>query len=120
MPRQLRKLQAFPEMTRHFRNCVISAIACDTYTANFKQKVANVLIVKKTFECKKALLCTPFWLSCQVLFPSNLRTNKNSFNIGETNTHIFTIGFAIYLKYTQLQDYYIASKVQAKHFKNIK
>ncbi len=29
MPRQLRKLQAFPEMTRHFRKCVISAIACD-------------------------------------------------------------------------------------------
>ncbi len=31
MPRQLRKLQAFSEMTRHFQKCVISAIACDIY-----------------------------------------------------------------------------------------
>jgi hypothetical protein len=31
MPRQLRKLQSFPEMTRHFRKCLISAIACDIY-----------------------------------------------------------------------------------------
>ncbi len=35
MPRQLRKLQTFPEMTRHFRKCVISAIACDIYRQIF-------------------------------------------------------------------------------------
>ncbi len=29
MPRQLRKLQAFPEMPSHLRKCLISAIACD-------------------------------------------------------------------------------------------
>ena len=33
MPRQLRKLQAFPEMPRHFRKCLISAIPCDIYTS---------------------------------------------------------------------------------------
>ena len=31
MPRQLRKLQAFPEMPRDFRKCLISAIPCDIY-----------------------------------------------------------------------------------------
>jgi hypothetical protein len=28
-PGQLRKLQALPELPRHFRKCLISAIACD-------------------------------------------------------------------------------------------
>jgi hypothetical protein len=32
MPRQLGKLQAFPEMPRDFRKCLISAIPCDIYT----------------------------------------------------------------------------------------
>jgi len=31
MPRQLRKVQAFPEMPRDFRKCLISAIPCDIY-----------------------------------------------------------------------------------------
>jgi hypothetical protein len=31
LPRQLQELQAFPEMTRHFRKCPIPAIACDIY-----------------------------------------------------------------------------------------
>jgi hypothetical protein len=31
MPRQLRELQAFPELPRHFWKCLISANACDIY-----------------------------------------------------------------------------------------
>jgi len=31
MPRQLREVQAFPELPRHFRKCRISANACDMY-----------------------------------------------------------------------------------------
>ena len=31
MPRQLRKLQEFPELPRHFRKCLISAIPCNRY-----------------------------------------------------------------------------------------
>ena len=31
MPRQLRKVQAFPEMPRDFRKCLISAIPCDIH-----------------------------------------------------------------------------------------
>jgi len=31
LPRQLRKIQAFPELPRHFRKCLISANACDIY-----------------------------------------------------------------------------------------
>jgi len=31
MPRQLRELQAFPELPRHFRKCRISANACDIH-----------------------------------------------------------------------------------------
>jgi len=49
MPRQLRKLQAFPEMTRHFRKCVISAIACDIYNCE-NQPAQNKNKVKKKRE----------------------------------------------------------------------
>ena len=44
MPRQLRKIQAFPELPRHFRKCLISANPCDTYIYIY------VRILKAMFE----------------------------------------------------------------------
>ncbi len=49
MPRQLRKLQAFPEMPSHFRKCVISAIACDIYFINTNYKKHDYAHLKIKF-----------------------------------------------------------------------
>ena len=53
MPRQLWKLQAFPELPRHLRKCLISAIPCDIYTGYYgpqisRKKAQITLILRKS------------------------------------------------------------------------
>ena len=47
MPRHLWKLQAFPELPRHFRKCLISSIACDSYNTNINDN--KLRITKKVY-----------------------------------------------------------------------